>query len=607
MNSLLFDTVKNHRIFSGLGDETIHSLLNTCKIVNLKEGEILFNQDDPSDALYLTIRGQLLTHLIGQNGTRKSMGLIKAGETFGELGVLADSPRSLTVQAIEDSELLYIPALVFKELFSTHASVCVATAYPMITRSIKTLKLAGRKAALKHLVVFPADSNLPLDKIYENFAATAKTPTKELLVLKESDWENKIGGMEELISSVEELSIATESGGGSSILYLLSSHNSPFAKTIFPRATIIYPLANNNVSAELYQQVMADVNEYKYTRTPRKELILFDDNNHVSKSFDLRSFPIYHKIKLQDKDTYKRILRFMLGKAVSMVLSGGGARGWIHLGTIKAIKEFGLPIDTIGGTSIGSVIGAMYAMGLSPDEIAEKATSFSNSLRRYVSLKNFTFPVVGMFSGKDITRALQDLCGNLSIEDLPMYFFCTSCNISTSCVSIHSSGNLFEKVRASVSVPALMPPMIMDGDPHVDGSVLNDLPVNTMKNALGDDSTSKVIASYVAHVPDKNKYNFPPVFTFTQSLLYQLKLCRKKYKVIDFFGDSFMRVAMFGGAYFSKSNALLADVLIECDLSDFPLFGIDEEGAKRLAQRGYETALKKLHENAKSLQEYIIT
>ncbi len=165
------------------------------------------------------------------------------------------------------------------------------------------------------------------------------------------------------------------------------------------------------------------------------------------------------------------------------MLGGGGARGFAHLGVMKALEDAGIPVDVVGGTSIGAVMGGFFALDLTHDDRLEAAEEvfLRNSLFRP------TLPLVSLTSGKAVARLLEDprLQAQTPIEDLPRSYFCISTNLSRAEVNIHERGPIATAMRASFSIPGIFPPVAQGNDLLVDGGVMNNLPVDVMRQRLG--------------------------------------------------------------------------------------------------------------------------
>ena len=133
-----------------------------------------------------------------------------------------------------------------------------------------------------------------------------------------------------------------------------------------------------------------------------------------------------------------RVARLLTGRGVGIVLSGGGARGFAHIGIVKALREAGIRIDLVGGTSMGAILGAGVAQRWSIEELTER---FRRAFVEAKPLRDYTLPLVSLVSGRRVTRMLRHAFGDLTIEDLPLDFFCVSSPPATrSCTAAVSCG-----------------------------------------------------------------------------------------------------------------------------------------------------------------------
>jgi predicted acylesterase/phospholipase RssA len=177
-----------------------------------------------------------------------------------------------------------------------------------------------------------------------------------------------------------------------------------------------------------------------------------------------------------------RLARMVTGTACGVVLGGGGSRGFAHLGVLHALETAGVPVDVIGGTSIGAVMGALYARGLSHAERVERAL---HAFTRSGPLVRPTLPLVALSSGNRVDRLLAEHFGRTLIENLPVRFFCVSANLTRAEEVIHERGELWRAVRASLSLPGIFPPVYADGDLLIDGGALDNVPAEVMRARVG--------------------------------------------------------------------------------------------------------------------------
>src|ERR1700678_43195 len=176
---------------------------------------------------------------------------------------------------------------------------------------------------------------------------------------------------------------------------------------------------------------------------------------------------------------FGRVARLLTRRGVGLVLSGGGARGSAHLGVIRALREARVPIDFVGGASIGAIMAAGVAMGGSDEEMRLR---YRRCFVDTNPVNDYTFPFVALTRGRKVSRLLAREYGDVCIEDLRLPYFCVSANLTTGRVLEHREGRLADALRASVAIPGIMPPVFHDEGVLVDGAAINNLPVDIMRS-----------------------------------------------------------------------------------------------------------------------------
>jgi predicted acylesterase/phospholipase RssA len=216
-------------------------------------------------------------------------------------------------------------------------------------------------------------------------------------------------------------------------------------------------------------------------RTPVELVLLHEPNageiRGTARWLESRRVAKHHHVRIDHADDYDRVARFLTGRAVGVVLSGGGARGFAHIGVIKAIREHGWLIDEIGGASMGAIIAAQYATGRSVAEM------IALNRREFADNRDFdmTLPMAALNTAAATVRRMRRMFGDAQIEDLPVGYFCVSTNLSRARSIVHDHGPVWLWTRTSCSIPGLAPPVPYAGDLLVDGGVLNNLPADVMR------------------------------------------------------------------------------------------------------------------------------
>ena len=187
----------------------------------------------------------------------------------------------------------------------------------------------------------------------------------------------------------------------------------------------------------------------------------------------------YH-VRVDSAADYRRAARLLAKRAIGLVLGGGGARGFAHVGVVRALRELGVPVDVVGGTSAGALFAAFVALGLDTDAMLASGLNVASSLL------DPTVPLVSLASGSAFARSLRESLGDKLIEDLWIPFHCVSTNMTRAEIKVHDRGSLFLAVLASNTAPGIYPPLPIDGELHVDGGILNNVPADVMGECVGD-------------------------------------------------------------------------------------------------------------------------
>ena len=197
---------------------------------------------------------------------------------------------------------------------------------------------------------------------------------------------------------------------------------------------------------------------------------------HLLQRYEIKR---HHHVRYHNNDDVQRLIRDITGESLAVVLGGGGARSFVHIGVLKAMEELGIAVDRIGGTSMGAIVAAQYAAGHSPAEL--------QSLNHEVWVrgkphKAFTLPITSLLSARRAKCLTQAVFADSHIEDLWLDFFCVSSDLTHLRAHIHDSGVLWSALLASGAIPGVCSSIVSEhGAVLVDGGMLDNLPVNPMK------------------------------------------------------------------------------------------------------------------------------
>jgi NTE family protein len=451
-------------IFSGLDRATLVAIGAALDWIALPGGAPLFEAGEPSDALYLVLSGCLGAYA---GDPPQLLARIPAGETVGEMGVLSGRPRSATVRAIRDSDVARLPREAFDRIVATNPAALLRVAQLLVAR-LEAREPRDVRAMPRTYTLIPHAPGADIDAFASQFAAELGSRGRVELVHADraadhtSAWFHRVESANDYVVYVADAAPTTWTKlcirQGDSLLLVAPAADAPGP---FALGAAVDRPGEPDARAEL--------------------VLLHDDRIRQGRAAGWRAqlpgAPHHH---VRGRDDIARLARLLTGHAVGIVMSGGGARGFAHIGVVRALREAGVPIDLVGGTSIGAIMGAGVAAGWSTDEMTER---FRRTFVSTNPLNDYTLPFVALVAGLKVSRLLRQEFGDIAIEDLELPFYAVSANLTTGHGSVHRQGELWRWLRASVAIPGVMPPVFHGVDVHVDGGAINNLPVDVMRRA----------------------------------------------------------------------------------------------------------------------------
>ncbi|MEM1106415.1 MAG: patatin-like phospholipase family protein [Pseudomonadota bacterium] len=463
---------------------------------SLPAGLPLFEAGEVSDCIYFVISGALGIFRKSMDGRTEFVGHVRAGEPVGEMalflaqdadgdGELENERHSNTVYALRDSEVLRISRAGFERLIKAEPEILEG----MIRLILLRLKQSRRRSDRAEPKIFALVSTSPsseVDRRATALKACLETLNLRVAIVDEARGDDKPTAFFDSLEAQHDLVLLTASVGDTS-WYRLAMRQADRI-WLFARADArpSRPLFPEDPSPARSFQLIDVVLCHNKGERPASAPEEWRDAAGATRIFHWTG---------EAPATAARLARVMAGRSVGVVMSGGGARAYAHIGAIRAIRERGLPIDFVGGSSMGAVIAACVAMGWDDDEIdwrIRKAFVSSNPLG------DWRLPVVSMVRGKRVDNRLKEHFGDVDICDLALPFFAVSTNLTDGAFCVHRSGALRRALRASISLPGILPPVVEQGEVLVDGAVLNNFPVDVMR----DFHRGAVIGCDVARAPE---------------------------------------------------------------------------------------------------------
>ncbi len=450
-------------------DLAIAAMVASATKQELDAGDILFNEGDVSDALFVVVRGRLrITRLSpSEPDGFDLLGEVGRGSVVGELGIIDDAPRAASVSAIRPALVFRVSRTDFDRLSDAHPRFALA-----LFRSLLSTTVRGTPIHNPSVTIAVACLGVNRAHVVDNIAA--ELARHDVVHVVDAD---AMGAYDE----------AREAGHV--LLDLGADPKQVIEKAIdqADRLVLVVPEPPNSDQLQLI-----DAAAKRSALVPGRTVwVALEHQAHATKPVGasnllaIAGIDEAHHLRAGNSGDLERLARLLAGVGVGLALGGGGARAFAHLGVLKAFSELGIPIDRIGGTSQGSVISAGHAMGYSPDQIL----AFNRPLQEQ-SIIDYTVPLVSLAKGQRIVEMLSPLDG-YECEDLWTPWFAMTTNLTQARAEAIRTGNLKRAVRASVSLPGLFPPVPINGDLHVDGGLLDNVPGDIL---AADPSIGRVVA-----------------------------------------------------------------------------------------------------------------
>jgi len=405
--------------FSNLPAEGMNAIESIAELISLPESDILFNQGDMPDFFYILTSGNLFAFLTNTSGKKITVGQIIPFEPVGELSTLALKPRGMTIIAKVDSTLLRLPIHPFKEICIKYPFILADLSQYIVKRFLQTLKVMANETSNINIMLMYA--NNPANIIIKNKIAALNNP--DLLIAT-----NKTIKTDEIESKINTTSLKQLD-----LLFIMEEWDPAFLDELKKWLTHVYIIVNEEEKefTNISKTILFELNQISHIRN--ELIILHADNknkiDNTRKWLDKADITLHHHIKINETNDISRLVRFMTGKAITLVLGGGGAKGLSHLGVIKGILNRNLPIDAIGGTSIGAAVAACYALNLNYDQALIFIRKLKTASVKSIQFTNLVWPIVSLFSSDPATTLLIYLMNNMLIEDLPIPYFAVASNI----------------------------------------------------------------------------------------------------------------------------------------------------------------------------------
>lgn len=471
--------VRANRVLGALPDDARSLVCASLEPVFVPAGETVMRAGDAADCLYLVAAGRLRV-LATVDGEERVLAEIGRGDVVGEMALIVDRPRTADVVALRDTHLLRLGAEAFVELTSNHPAAYRAVSTATVDRLL-TRQARGRVSTpAVSIAILPLDTTPAVRRFVEQLTESCARLTGGAHCVDVSA-AREVAGADLDRSRLASWSNDLENEYAL-VMYYAETEPTPWTESCLRQADLVVVVGDATTGPAL--RPVEGLVQGHHRTDRRTELVLVHpastrDARRTTRWLEPRSIDRHHHARENHLIDVDRVARLILNRGIGVVFSGGGARGISEVGVYAALLDAGVPIDAVGGTSIGSIVAGGAARDMTPAAVAKL---LRDAVLDGKSPVDVTFPAVSIASGARVTEQMRRAADGLDFEDTWRRAFAVSTNITKGEVEIHAGGPGWFALRASFSIPGVFPPMRnADGDVLVDGGVLDNMPVGIMR------------------------------------------------------------------------------------------------------------------------------
>jgi NTE family protein len=435
---------------------------------SLPGGATLFEPGEAADHLFFLKTGRLGAFRREEGQEPQFLGVIRPGEPAGEMALVGGTAHSASMVSLRDSEVLALPRDDFFEAAEEDPTVMLELSRLMIRRArqAQTHAAIGDPSVFGFIAVEPGAAIRPvverLGRCIENLGYSVTVEGGESL-LAPTEWFSNVERQHDFVLYVAE----ADETAWKHVVGRQVDHLFRVGRGDRPPPTTLPSYASGPLQAQRLVDLIL-LQAASLDRPSGSEAWMAA--TQAARLFHLRENGVAD---------LQRLARVLTGQSVGLVLSGGGARAYAHIGAIQAMRERGIPIDFVGGASMGAIVAAGIAMGWDDGELEAR---IQKAFVDTSPLDDIAFPMIAMTRGEKVKARLEEHFGAVDISDLWLPFFCVSSNLTSGSYQLHRTGDLQIALRASISLPGVLPPATDRGQVLVDGAVMKNFPADVMRS-----------------------------------------------------------------------------------------------------------------------------
>ncbi|PJZ68145.1 cyclic nucleotide-binding protein [Leptospira perolatii] len=610
----LFNFLSSLEILFHFDRKRVIELQNYMQWLYVPGGERLIHQGDPGNSLFIIVSGRFRFVIEDEKGERISEGEFGKGDIIGEMSLLTGEPRSASVYAVRSGQVIRISRDGFRKFISRSPDALFRITETIARRLTEKTRGGGETGRKVHTIALvPVTRNFPLKDFSNKLSNALKAFGSSLIATKEkfekyhsykaSKKKEVLFDIPDILSWLNGLEREYDK-----VIFEVDHEDTLWVETCLRQADRILFLIEPGNPIEDTSHAWKVLRGSSLSETVRESIFYLENefsNWSILEEYYKEFQGQRHFVRKNRSGEFERVARRMEGKAVGIALSGGGAKGFAHLGFLRSIQEQGIPVDLIGGTSAGSIMAGLFAMGFDFEEMLRLIREI---WIRGKLTRDYSIPFISILTGGKYSRAIREFFGERKIETLWIPFLAVACNLTKSEPVVFEKGEIWKAIRASTSIPGIFPPFYDNGSLYVDGGLWDNLPGSALRTKGADILISVDLGAGAQ--PGKDiaygsmvSSRFPGEGPSAIQLLMNGFLPMERRSQYPHIGEILMRSLLLSSRNNLKRTKESSDIFVEIPAREFSTFDWDDY--LRLYELGYETSQKNVKEWARKIRDKI--
>lgn len=579
------------------GDAALLDLLcERADWVRLQRDEVLWEQDAPVDGWYVLVSGELAI-VVTEHGQRRTVGHVRRGEVFGEVALLCGERRSATVLAERESWVARFDHQLLEDAVLTRNDALRALLRTTASRLSAQARVGTPSARV--VAVMQRDPGIDMPAFLHGLAV-ALGPRGRVVTPETLHAEGVIGDVRRLPAhhpawlrfqgwlDARRLEVDY-------LLLVTSDDDTAWTRAAVAQSDLVLLVADADADPQcnaVEQQVLFAAAS---ARVPPVWLVLEHPADRplphgTRRWLQVRALAHHAHVRRGHARDIARLARWLGGRTLGLALSGGGARGFVHLGVAQALRDAGREFDLIAGTSAGAMAASLLACDGDPKTMTARGVAAVAAQGN--PFTEFDLPLIALLRSRRLREGLRQTFGEMAIEDSWIPLRVVATDLTSSRRRVFAHGPVWQTVYASSSPPGIMPPVTYGDGLFCDGGLVDNLPVSVLQEA----GCQLKVASYVGSMKSLPlpRNGLPSSW----ALLADKLLRRRRYRDAPSLMNTMMQCILVPSAAQLKLARETADILFEPDLSAFP--ATDFTSADAMFQTGWAHAMRLLEREGKA-------